>query len=111
MKKIITVLVLVSLFVSLLMPINKVSAHTSPVDGSLCNNSYYILNDFMAPVSHRSTTHYVKNGLCYKNYFIYNHKKYCNQCGYYYGFGETYECTLNHSICEISEKDCDNVKP
>ncbi|MBR5177823.1 MAG: hypothetical protein IKW90_03350 [Lachnospiraceae bacterium] len=109
MKKTLVCIFLVLASIVTLMPSEKASAHYNPTTGLPCDNTYYILNDFMAPISNRYETHLVQGGTCYKNFFVYNHKKYCSQCNYYEGFGPSFECTENHSICDIHKKDCSEI--
>ena len=95
------------------MPYEKVSAfHTSPYTGNPCNNTGYTYSDYMAPVSHWMTTHWMDGGVCTVNTFVYNHKMYCSSCTQYLGFGATYECTETHTnqFCK-GRKDCAGLNP
>ena len=110
MKKLVITLALLASLI--LMPFEGVSAHINPKNNLPCNNTGYTYSDYLAPVSHWTTTHLMGSGVCTINTFVYNHKMYCSSCTAYLGFGATYECTVNHTNPDCpSKKTCSGLNP
>lgn len=110
MKRIILLFMLTSAVVTSVFIASDFSAqaHTNPSNGLPCTNSHYRLSETSLnqswPEYHNSGT-----GLCTKTFRIYAHQKYCSSCNANLGAGPTFKCTEDHSICDIHNKDCQEL--